>query len=142
MRRDRFCSRSSADILERSDRLHGAGAVLKTPEMFLSLPILALWPQFIAASTQEVIPSGSTLTLAGITYYVPSKLISSLRIHFPDHLADPQFTPVTVTTSTISVDNYNSDDLRSLRTTFLEQDDVFQESFLQGKLSERGRSYL
>ena len=78
-------------------------------------------------------PTGRTILVEDIPYYVPSKPVSQLKLQ--PHTAifqqfDLDLVPFTFTPTTAS--KFSQNDLTSLTKNFTASDDVWQTSFLQG----------
>ena len=80
-----------------------------------------------------VYPTGRTILVEDVPYYVPPKPVSQLKpgSHTPlSQQSDLDLVPFTFTSTTAS--NFAQNDLTSLTKNFTASDDVWQTSFLQG----------
>lgn len=100
--------------------------------MLVSLAIAALL--HIATANQDAIEvQGTTLTLSGIPYYVPSQAVGRLS-HEEVLNESTSFALRPITVITADASSFRIEDLQALESSFCASDDVFQARFLSRML--------
>jgi hypothetical protein len=95
--------------------------------------VLILAAQFTL--TVSLISTGTTVSLDGIAYYLPSDPVVRIPLPraFSKFFNSVDFVPVTVANT--NKKSFGATDLENLVTTFSSSDDVFQSGFLKGEPS-------
>lgn len=103
--------------------------------LFGVLPLLSYLVSIHTVGAQEVTLTGTTLVVDGVYYYVPPEPIDGAQHEPPNAPQITSYTPVTVTGSfNQSSHDYDHAELEAIRKKYLDNDDVFTDSFFRGKL--------
>ena len=99
--------------------------------------LFAAWLlRLTAVDGYSLIPTGITVELDGIPYYVPPDTVGRLSTAVHD-APSGNFSLLPITVTSTNQASFGRSDLESLRTNFTRSDDVFQNAFLQGTLHSR-----
>ena len=85
----------------------------------------------------SVSPTGYTVSLTDISYFIPPKAVGKLSIteSLSAKFDNGPFVPITVIPATAS--NFTAADVSALVSQYLAEDDVFQKGFLDGMFTKR-----
>ena len=86
--------------------------------------------QLRAVDAYTLVSTGTTVRLNGVPYYVPPDAVGRLPSNITRIPGDFGLLPITVVSTNSS--SFGNGDFQTLRTSFSETDDVFQDGFLQG----------
>ena len=95
--------------------------------------LLALLSIFFTPAYPALLSTGATEILNGVAYYVPAAPVTTLQGPWLPLFNDAtaRFLPMTVATTDKTT--YSAADLSATTATYSQQDDVWQDGFLQSK---------
>lgn len=93
---------------------------------------------YCSAVSATVASTGFTVSLGDVPYFLPPKVVATVKIpqDVNNLFGTGMFVPLTVVKSL----GYGSIDLSGVAATYLEEDDVFQEGFLESMFASSEES--